>query len=400
MILVSIATHAGDIDQAIELAKQITEIGGASAHKAQVVVADTVSNDKIEELKNELLKAFYSVDLDIVKAQETRGPLDPSTAPHAPAANSMFRETLRVITERGNTLPILLIEPDITVLSADWLDKLESEYIRARASGKEILAAKIPLRNYSHQIVQAQKPLTGVFRRLVSVKQDAKSFYSPIPMVIPPNFSEITQLYQKSRWTPWEITSRLELEAKIGATELITHSHDSTNWRLEDGMFYFDAPAEDKSTRAASLDTAVIVHGTKDASLFNLIFREPALPEVVKQDLQAAFEILDAKVDTAYEGGDTAVKVEGNITEDGKVEVTSITAVDPTPVDIGTPPELVEEVTPTEPTPVDIGTPPVFDPENTTCDVLDLGMKEVDKSPEPAKVDARAAAIAARNKKK
>jgi hypothetical protein len=362
MILVALATHAGDIDQAIELAKQITQIGGASTHKAQVVVADTAPNDKIEELKNELQKSFYTVDLDIVKANETRGPLDPSDAPHVPAANSMLRETLRVIAERGNTLPILLIEPDITILRASWIDLLEDAYIKARASGKEILAAKIPLRNYLHQLVKMPKPLTGIFRQLVSVKQDARDTYSPIPMVIPPNFSEITQLYQKSRWTPWEITSRMELDDKIGATELIAHAHDSKNWTLDEGMFYFDAPAEDKSPRTASLDIAAIIHGTKDRSLFNLVFREPALPEVVKQDLQAAFEILDTKIDTAFEILDTKVDTAFEITDYAEPN------------------------------------PPVFEPESHTGEVP--AEQSVDISPEPAKVDARAAAIAARNKKK
>ena len=354
MILVALATHAGDIDQAIELAKQITEIGGASTHKAQVVVADTAPNYKVEELKKELQKAFYSVDLDVVRVKEMRGPLDPSTAPHTPAANAMFREILRVTSERGNTLPILLIEPDITVIRQDWLDQLENEYIRARASGKEILAARIPLRNYNHQLAQLPKPLTGIVRRLVSVSQDAKVLYSPIPMVIPPNFAEITQLYQKSVWTPWEITSNLELEAKIGATELITHAHDSTNWSLNGNVFCFEAPVEDKSPRSTDIDVAAIVHGTKDSSLFNLIFRAVELPEVVKQDLKAAFEIIDAKVDT--------------VTEEGEPEVTSI-----------------------EP----LKYPCCGQPVECSCPT-----EQVDKSPEPAKVDARAAAIAARNKKK
>lgn len=388
MILVALATHVGDIDQAIELAKQITEIGGASAHKAQVIVADTAPNSKVEELKHELQKAFYAVDLDIVQAKETRGPLDPSTAPHTPVANSMFREILRVISERGNTLPILLIEPDITVIRPDWLDQLENEYIRARASGKEILAARIPLRNYTHQLVQMPKPLTGIFRRLVSVSQDAKAFYSPIPMVIPPNFSEITQLYRNARWTPWEITSRQELESKIGVTELIAHAHDSTNWGLNGDVFCFDAPVEDKSTRSADLDVAAIVHGTRDSSLFNLIFRTATLPEVVGQDLQAASEIIDAKVDAAYEGSDTTLKVEGAITEEGKFEVTEITELQPTPVDIDTPPVAQTECP-------GLKYPCCGQPVECSCPV-----EPVDKSPEPVKVDARAVSIAARNKKR
>ena len=326
MILVALATHAGDIDQAIELAKQITEIGGASTHKMQVVVADTAQNSKIEKLKVELKKSFYSVEVDIVKAYESRGPMDPSDAPHTPPANSMLRATIGLLSGKGNTLPILLIEPDITVISTDWLDKLEGAYIHARASGKEILAAKIPLRNYTHQLVKLEPPHTGVFRKLVSVKIDERATYSPIPMVIPPNFGEITQLFTKAKWTPWEITSRLELEDKIAPTTLIAHAHDSKNWAKDGEVFIFEAPEEDKSPREFKLGAAVLIHGTKDGSLFDLVLR------TVEAPVEAPIEV---------------------------------------PVEA-----LIEA--PTE--------APIEAP--------------VDKSPESAKVDARTAALAARNKKK
>lgn len=285
MIKVAILTHVGDITLATQLANQIKALGGASTHQAHIIAASGLTNKEVSALKDLLAASFYSVDVSIVKAYETKDPLAPQPAMHTQAANSMLRAAVSALEESGNTSPVLLLEPDTTILKREWLDEIEAEYTKARAAGFQILGAKIALREYDHKIYRRRPPFAGLIRKLISVKPNTRGeTYSPIPVVIPPNFSQITEIFKKSRFEPWEIQSRKELGAKIKDTNLIEHAHDSTNFKTLDGpmksMFSFDAPAEDKSPRTLyTCGGAVLVHGTKDNSLFEAYHAEPVVIE-------------------------------------------------------------------------------------------------------------------------
>lgn len=358
MIKVAIPTHPGDINLAINLAKQINTLGGASGHKCHVIASSKLANSEIEELKSLLKESFYSVEVSIVSAYEGRDPLAPSPAPYTQSANAMFRLTVSSLEDSKNDLPVLVLEPDTTILASDWLDKIESAYTHARAAGFHILGAKIPLRDYEHKIYRRRPPFAGLVRRLISVKQNKRDSYTPLPVVIPPNFSQLTELFKKSRFEPWEIQSRKELASKIQATSAIVHAHDSTKWvRTSGDTFTFTAPEEDKSPRITNLSGVVLVHGTKDNSLFEAYHEksdviEPLAADQVPVDLPAANEtpaetpieddhdpkwedsrdeasdpeFVEASpapvmgVDTAFEGGDEPV-VTGVVVEAPEVAV-------------------------------------------------------------------------------
>lgn len=267
---VVIPTHKGDADLAIHLAKQIKEQGGAASHTARLVASKTVPAEKVSILREELEKSFRRVDVHIVEAYEIKDPMAPSPSLHTPAANSMFRECVKIVESSGVEGPWLLLEPDSTILKKGWLEKLEDAYLQARADGKFIVAGRIPLRAYSFHIQAAKPPLRGVERALVSVVDSQHETYSPPVMVYPSKLTPLTKLFVASKYEPWEVTSRWEIVRHSSPTKLIAHALESRKWKQSGDKFTFETKEQDKGPRERDLSEAVLVHGTKDATLWDM----------------------------------------------------------------------------------------------------------------------------------
>lgn len=262
---VIIPTHKGDIDQAIDLAKLIGELGTSKRHGYKVFVGQGTPQSKVRALEEALEAISDDVKFHELHVNENVRDLEPTPADHVPRFNSVTKEILKTLSEEKNDLPFLLLEPDSTPMRGDWLEEIEVSYQKARSSGKLILAGETT-RLEVELTMNYQTRVKGIQR-----VTETEEFYSPAsPAVYPAELIKVATLIPSCNFEPWDVKCRHQISKVAQTTREILHAHDSKEFEAVDGGYEYTPHPKLGDRRIVECGSALI-HGCKDDSLRKIV---------------------------------------------------------------------------------------------------------------------------------
>lgn len=204
-----------DRQQALNLLRWITELGGVQRHELLLAYNMTVANAGTQvELLAEARKTFSNViDLPPYDEDERGWPF---------SANHAWQMVARQIENPHpkalpSSQPWLWLEPDAVPLSPDWLDKIEAEYKRA---GKPFMGMEVKESGSPHLSGVSVYPpsISGATTRLHTLDSQAFDIYFA-PDFLP--FAHFTNLIQHVYWA----TRNPEREAQFRTPEDFAQLH-------------------------------------------------------------------------------------------------------------------------------------------------------------------------------
>lgn len=245
MILVIPISHV-DLTQAKLLAQQIVRYGGVN----QIVVVSTWrAGWDVEEIIK-ILKTCADVKYVVLQEECELG--------WPESSNHIFYEAAKFLVEGcGNTEPWLFMEADMMPLHYDWLRQLELDY-------------KL-----------AGMPYAGVINKSVFMNTETKETWIAGEHLVgagiyPADFLNRCHKIHYVDHTPWDVFIGPEIIGEVHHTNLISHRWNTVNYRRnEDGLIVMDRVKVADVGVGIRTDPipvdAVLNHGCKDSSLYNLL---------------------------------------------------------------------------------------------------------------------------------
>lgn len=196
-------------------------------------------------------------------------PREPQPNGRFGAFNAIFRDSVELLSKRGNKNPWFWWEEDMTAIRPGWADRLELEYHRGGQPfmGVQRKASDV-MRGPNGEPLSERDPRT-------------QGDYMVAVGMYPPNFKDFSTLYKypdPSGAMPTDVTIRHEVNRHLLHTEIIAHHYKTGNYRRDDqGRIVCDDFEHEKGfpTYADIVsDMAFVVHGCKDDSLSALVTSE------------------------------------------------------------------------------------------------------------------------------
>lgn len=163
LITVVIPVCSRDVAWAIRHAEWLAELGTCNPNTAFVVCDETLALSDMERLAETLEKSFADVRILLIPEPPTKG------WPAAP--NWVFQQV--ALRMAHGTQPWLFLEPDCTVLRADWLTILEEEY---RQAGKPFMGPVVKGMGHMNGVAVYPADLPTRAGRLMGAKNVAFDF--------------------------------------------------------------------------------------------------------------------------------------------------------------------------------------------------------------------------------
>jgi len=254
-MLILLPISRADSSLAVKLADHIHRLGGVKRHDLVLFYAGKQALEAADQIEDILVKDFNTiVKVDSLVTEESGWPK---------SANMMFRNAIRWLErDSGYTGPAYFFEADNVPLKPSWADELQDEYLRQQ----------VPVLGVIHDTVWT---LADGKRVGVGGKHVVGTAIYTIPMT---PYSRLWKHITPQGRTPFDVFLENELAPKAGHTDLIQHNWSTKNYRREKGKIVCDAddgrPGSCYEQPVRS--DAVVLHGCKDGSLFDLF--KPATP--------------------------------------------------------------------------------------------------------------------------
>lgn len=233
-MLVVIAFHSGDKDQAIRLAQWIALLGNVSDHRCLIVTDNSTDATGV----------FDPLDAVFKYVEEIKHPFAPKGWPQGP--NAMFDYTCRYVQEFIKE-PFLWLEPDAIPLCTNWLKII----------------------NFAYQ--ESGKPFMGAYVDIKSTYPDGINHMSGVA-VYPQDIARLAPDVFNNVTVAWDIVGAKQILPQMHETHLIHHS-----WKAEN---FPDAVSLERLNIEA-----VIYHQNKDGSLIQrLMERDYKIPPIEGQE--------------------------------------------------------------------------------------------------------------------
>jgi hypothetical protein len=172
--------------------------------------------------------------------------------------NSYWKKTIEHLEKQGNTLPWLWMELDVCPLKKGWASILEKDY-------------------YTNN-----KPFYGCLEDTTTLTMDEELVFLTKHFVgagiYPPNISKYSTNWKHVDRIPtaFDVICQFEFAPLSHNSELFQHNFRTDNYRkAENGEIICDDKNNFKGGRKFNKNLsskAVILHGCKDATLYNLVF--------------------------------------------------------------------------------------------------------------------------------
>jgi len=252
MLVVLPVSHV-DLDQAEQLLNHCISHEDSSHEFPCLLVLSSTLRQEEGRLAALAGRAFRDVDVLLMEKEVGGG------WPVAP--NFMFKQTVGYLEREQNTTPWFWLEADTTPMKRSWLKDISTEY---NLSGKKFSGAFEKTR-----LVNAQ---TGDFAGFDGEHLNGSAIY-------PGDFYRRSLLWRHLTTTAWDIYMKWEMVPHAHRSEIMASRWRSCNYRRvpEGYAFEQDYRHTPQETVPAS---AVLVHGCKDDSLFQLVWGKGA--EVAK----------------------------------------------------------------------------------------------------------------------
>lgn len=244
-LLTVFPVSAVDLPIAKFLVDRIVKLGGAEDHEALVVASWKIQYDAAF-LKAVLAQAFKSVEMIIPEFEEDGWPGGP---------NSMFLTAADYLDAKGNIEPWFFMEADIFPLKSGWLALLEQEYEKA---GKPYVGCVNDSR----------------FRNTETGEQWIDGKHMVGAGIYPPDFMKRCRTIETiPQRISWDTHIGPEILNDVHDTKLIAHRWGTKNYVIQNGQICMTAvdPVNYHDYAAPIPEEAVLVHGSKDVSLYRLI---------------------------------------------------------------------------------------------------------------------------------
>lgn len=256
-----------DIDLAKSLSELIREQGQLKAHTAHIVHPYALDT-QLQGIRENLEAAFAQVEITELPVPDAIELGNTHPTVHVPYANKMFRATIMMLAEGGNTEPWYWFEADNVPLVPGFADKLLQEYRLAVGKGKPFLGSlQIP----------ADFVRDGDIIKLVDRPSER---YLVGTAIYPPDFHIQTRTWRITPdVVPFDRYNQYEIVPRATHTDSIFHNHGTQKYKVKDGFLTcatVHAPTRSQ-TRFELPEGTLVFHGCKDDSLINLV-RKGVLP--------------------------------------------------------------------------------------------------------------------------
>lgn len=195
-------------------------------------------------------------------------PREPEQRGRFGAFNMIFRDSVEILSKRGNKNPWMWWEVDVTPIRAGYADRLELEY---HQKGMPFMGVR---RKGSDTIRGANGEKLDVNDPRV------QGDYMVAVGIYPPNFKDYSVMYKypdSSGAMPTDVVIRHEVNKHLHGTQLIGHHYKTCNYRREGGKIVcddFELGEGFPSYAGAVNEMAFVVHGDKSGSLAALVLNE------------------------------------------------------------------------------------------------------------------------------
>lgn len=195
-------------------------------------------------------------------------PREPEQRGRFGAFNMIFRDSVEILSKRGNKNPWMWWELDVTPIRAGYADRLELEY---HQKGMPFMGVR---RKGSDTI----RKLDG--SKFAENDPQVQGDYMVAVGIYPPNFKDYSVMYKYPDGggnMPTDVVIRHEINRHLHGTTLIGHHYKTHNYRRENGHLVcddFELSPGFPSYAGTVSEMAFVVHGDKTGSLAALILNE------------------------------------------------------------------------------------------------------------------------------
>jgi hypothetical protein len=251
MLVVLPVSHV-DLDQAETLLNHcISHEDSSHEFSCLLVLSSTLREDE-PRLGALAARAFRDVDVLLMEKEVGGG------WPVAP--NFMFKQTVSYLEREQNTTPWFWLEADNIPTRRSWLKEIYTEY---NLSGKRFSGAFEKTR-----LANAQ---TGEFAGFDGEHLNGSAVY-------PGDFYRRSLLWKHLTTVAWDIYMKWEMIPHAHRSELMVSRWRSCNYRRVPGGYAFDQDYR-HTPQDIVPETAAVVHGCKDDSLFRLLWEKAPVVE-------------------------------------------------------------------------------------------------------------------------
>lgn len=239
-------------------------LGGLQKHSVLVCAAPSVLQEATKQASR--LKAVCpNVSVETL-------PREPQPVGPFGAFNAIFRDSVEILSQRGNKNPWFWWEEDMTAYRPGWADRLELEYHRGGQ----------PFMGVRRKASDVMRKVNG--EPLSDRDPNAQGDYMVAVGMYPANFKDFSTLYKYPDPTgmmPTDVTIRHEINRHLLNTEIIAHHWNTGNYRYdEQGRVVCDDLDKKEgfpSYGGPVSEMAFVVHGDKTGTLAALVTsKEPS----------------------------------------------------------------------------------------------------------------------------
>lgn len=240
--------------KAITLAERIRSLGGVANHDCLLVYPNGVNADAVIE---PLRRAFRRVDIAPYNATLAGWPYGP---------NEMAAFAMQHVASNPTfNTHYLWLEPDCDITGPTWLDAIDFEYQRC---GKLILGVL--------NDTMAKGSSIPIGKHVVGVAVYPKLFPKLCPIVRSTTATAIEHFRMKREPKAFDVYFAPYTVPNTSPTRLIQHLWKSRNYRRgQDGTIICDS----ESSESRVDPVALIIHGCKDTSLFEILTNKGGEPK-------------------------------------------------------------------------------------------------------------------------
>lgn len=237
MLLVVPISHV-DLSLAHRLADRILALGGIGDRRI-LIVSTQRAKEGAEEVAGKLGADLYVLPME----NETGWPM---------ACNFIFNSTAEYLYDTGNTEPWYFMEADCTPLKAGWFEALEEAHKNA---GTPFFGYKQP---------------TLYTLRDGTIVEDGKHMVGT--GIYPADLWQRSILVKFLSDRAWDVYMQHEIAPHCAHTDLIQHNWSTHKYRREGSQIVCEDAKPTKIAFALPVrDNAVVLHGCKDGSLFDVL---------------------------------------------------------------------------------------------------------------------------------
>lgn len=243
-MIFAIPVSAADFDKLPKFMRVLQFFGGLKAHKAILMPTVEVAPG-IRPYVKQAQELFSSVDLAPVSTPK------PGAWPYP--CNQHFAHAVEILKNLVDG-PWMWLELDSCPIKPEWADDLQFQY---QTKGR---------------------PFLGVLRNTEEVWPDADGQHMVGVGIYPQNFPAYTQLWQfPVQDIPFDVMMRYDVAPHVYPTNLIAHFWHSRNFQPDmSGM-------DSYGNQVIIPREAILVHGVKDDSLYDIILGEASAPVVIQE---------------------------------------------------------------------------------------------------------------------